>query len=61
MTNHVPLIFRITDEGKLGSILGDFKRFTSKPIVKAIKENGKKSRKEFLLEHFKEQQIACLI
>ena len=28
MTNHVHLIFRITDEGKPESVLGDFKRFT---------------------------------
>jgi hypothetical protein len=34
-------------------ILGDFKRFTSKFIVKAIIENPKESRKEQLLALFK--------
>ncbi len=53
MTNHVHLIFKIINEGKPELVLGDFKRFTSKSIVKAIKENDKESRKEFLLEHFK--------
>ena len=53
MTNHVHLIFRITNEGKPELVLGDFKRFTSKAIVKAIKENNRESRKEFLLEQFK--------
>ena len=34
-------------------LLGDFKRFTSKAVVKAIQENPRESRKEFLLEQFK--------
>jgi len=33
-------------------VIGDLKRFTSKAIVKAIQENPKESRKEFLLEQF---------
>ena len=33
-------------------MLGDFKQFTSKTIVKAIKENPRESRKEYLLTHF---------
>jgi hypothetical protein len=33
-------------------ILGDFKRFTSRVIVKAITDNPRESRKEFLLEQF---------
>ncbi|MFC4635528.1 transposase [Dokdonia ponticola] len=53
MTNHVHLIFRITNEGKPQMVLGDFKRFTSKALVKAIKENERESRKEFLLDQFK--------
>ncbi len=53
MTNHVHLIFRITNEGKPEMVLGDFKRFTSKALVKAIKENERESRKEFLLDQFK--------
>jgi REP element-mobilizing transposase RayT len=52
MTNHVHLIFRSIAEIKPEKLLGDFKRFTSKKIVKAIQENPKESRKENLLEQF---------
>jgi len=54
MTSHVHLIFRSASELKPELIIGDFKRFTSKAIVKAIIENPKESRKEFLLEQFLE-------
>lgn len=53
MTNHVHLVFRSIDGQDPALLLGDFKRFTSKAIVKAIIENPKESRKEFLLEQFK--------
>ena len=53
MTNHVHLIFRVVDDGKPELVLGDFKRFTSKALIKAIKENDRESRREFLLEQFK--------
>ncbi len=53
MTNHVHLIFRTVKGQHPSLLLGDFKRFTSKEIVKAIQENPKESRKEFLLEKFK--------
>ena len=33
-------------------MIGDFKRYTSKAVVKAIIENPKENRKEFLLEQF---------
>src|SRR5690554_7971 len=53
MTNHVHLVFR-SEKGQHPSLLlGDFKRFTSKAVVKAIQENPRESRKEFLLEQFK--------
>ena len=52
MTNHVHLIFRSTGDRKPELLIGDFKRFTSKEIVKAIKDNPRESRKEFLLEQF---------
>jgi len=52
MSNHVHLVFRITTEEKPQNVLGDFKRFTSKAIVNEIKENTKKSRREWLLEKF---------
>lgn len=53
MTNHVHLVFRSINTLHPASLLGDFKRFTSKAIVKAIQENPRESRKEFLLEQFK--------
>ena len=53
MTNHIHLVFRIVDGGKPEQVLGDFKRFTSKKLVKMIKENPRESRKEYLLEQFK--------
>ena len=53
MTNHVHLIFRSIQGERPERLLGDFKRFTSKEIVKTIQENPKESRKEFLLEQFK--------
>jgi REP element-mobilizing transposase RayT len=52
MTNHVHLIFRSTNGQKPELLLGDFKRFTSKAIVKAIQDNATESRKEWLLEQF---------
>jgi len=34
--------------------LGDFKKFTSKKIIKAIKDHPGESRKEWMLKIFKE-------
>jgi len=51
MTNHIHLIFR-SEKQKPELLLGDFKRFTSKEIVKAIQNNPRESRKEWLLEQF---------
>jgi len=53
MTSHIHLIFRSSGEQKPEMLIGDFKRFTSKAIVKAIIANPKESRKEFLLEQFR--------
>lgn len=39
MTNHVHLLFRCLREHKPERVLGDFKRFTSNAIVKAIKDD----------------------
>jgi len=47
------LVFRSVNGQKSELLLGDFKRFTSKEVVKAIKENLVESRKEWLLEQFK--------
>lgn len=53
MTSHIHLIFRSAGEQKPELLIGDFKRFTSKAIVKAIIENPKEGRKEFLLKQFR--------
>lgn len=52
MTNHIHLIFRSTKNQKPELLLGDFKRFTSKAIVEAIKNNLRESRRELFLEQF---------
>ncbi|MEZ5084315.1 MAG: transposase [Bacteroidales bacterium] len=52
MTNHVHLVFRSAKGQKPELLIGDLKRFTSKAIVKAIIENPKESRKEWLIEQF---------
>ncbi len=54
MTNHVHLIFRIVNDLLPENVIGDFKRFTSKEIVRQITENPRESRKEFLLSAFKD-------
>ncbi len=53
MTNHVHLIIRAQGDNLLSDILRDYKKFTSKAIIKAISENFKESRKKWLLKQFK--------
>jgi len=48
MSNHVHLIIESNDE-LLQNILRDLKKYTSKEIIKAIEENPKESRKEWIL------------
>jgi REP element-mobilizing transposase RayT len=48
MTNHIHLIAR-SETNKLGNIMRDMKKFTSKEIVSAIKGNKQESRKKWLL------------
>ncbi|SDG37888.1 REP-associated tyrosine transposase [Psychroflexus sediminis] len=52
MTNHVHLVFRSVEDLHPANLLGDFKRFTSKAIVKSIADNPGDSRRDFLLDHF---------
>lgn len=52
MSSHVHLVFRSIDGQKPELLIGDLKRFTSRAIVQAIKENPTESRKEFLLNFF---------
>ena len=55
MTSHVHLVFRSVKGQKPELIIGDLKRFTSKAIVKAIRENPRESRREFLLDFFSKE------
>ena len=55
-TNHVHLIIRAKEGYLLQDILRDFKKFTSKAIIKAIEENPVESRKEWLLKQFKTEK-----
>jgi REP element-mobilizing transposase RayT len=60
ITNHVHLVFRSVNGEKPELLLGDFKRFTSNSVVKAIQSNPQESRKEWLLEKFKDAaQKSC--
>lgn len=51
MPSHVHLIFRSANDDPSG-VLRDFKKYTSKKILKAIQDNPKESRKEWLLWMF---------
>ena len=53
MTNHLHLIIRAKEGYKLQDILRDYKKFTSKAIIKEIQENPQESRKEWLMQQFK--------
>ncbi|MFV0269194.1 MAG: REP-associated tyrosine transposase, partial [Draconibacterium sp.] len=53
MTNHVHLIIRARGKILLQDIIRDYKKFTSKAIIKAIEDNIQESRKEGLLKQFK--------
>lgn len=57
MTSHVHLVLKSIKGQKPELLIGDLKRFTSKAIVKAIRENPSKSTKEFLLEIFKKEAL----
>ena len=59
MTNHVHLIARAEEGCLLQNILRDFKGFTSKEILKAISNNPQESRKEWLLEKFRDAEGNC--
>jgi putative transposase len=52
MSNHVHLIISVRQENTFSDILRDLKKFTSKQIVKAIKENPQESRKEWMIWMF---------
>ena len=50
MTNHLHMLVGTNGSQQIGDVLRDFKKFTSKNIVKSIEENEQESRKEWLLD-----------
>jgi REP element-mobilizing transposase RayT len=58
MTNHVHLIIG-SDEQNLSDIIRDFKKYTATQIVKAIANNEKESRKQWLLWLLKKEDSIC--
>ena len=52
MSNHIHLIVSSPD-GKLSDIVRDFKKHTSKTIIKAIEDNRQESRRNWMLWIFK--------
>lgn len=52
MTNHIHMIAQAEEGNKLSDILRDFKKHTSKEIIKSIQEEGE-SRREWMLNIFK--------
>ena len=51
MTNHIHMVANVSD-GALGNVLRDFKTYTSKELVKMIRDNPTESRKEWMLKKF---------
>ena len=55
MSNHAHLIIS-AKENNVSDVLGDFKKFTSKKIIKAITEHPGESRREWMLKIFRRQE-----
>jgi len=53
MSSHIHLIYAASNNNP-EIILGRFKEYTAKELIRAIKENPKESRKEWLLDMFKQ-------
>ena len=53
MSNHVHLLCGATQEPSLSEIMRDFKKFTSKEIIRTI-ELGPESRREWMLKYFED-------
>jgi len=54
MSNHLHLILSAKNHD-LSDVLRDFKKFTSKQIIEAIKANKHESRKDWMLKIFREE------
>lgn len=53
MSNHLHLIVSAPGGGQLPDIVRDFKKFTSRSLIKAINENPQESRKNWLINMFR--------
>ena len=53
MPNHIHLIAGVAEGGNLSHVLRDFKKFTSFSVIKAIEENLRESRRDWMLWIFK--------
>ncbi len=53
MTNHMHLVAKSKDKFNLSDTIRDFKKFTSKQVIKAIEQNPEESRKEWMLRMFR--------
>ncbi|MHC1703575.1 MAG: transposase [Tenuifilaceae bacterium] len=53
MPSHLHMLCRVEQEGGLSNLLRDFKKFTSKQVVKLVMEEPE-SRREWMLKLFKE-------
>ncbi len=53
MTNHMHLVCKSNGLQGLPEIMRDFKKYTSKRMIRAIQENPKESRKAWMLSIFK--------
>jgi REP element-mobilizing transposase RayT len=54
MSNHVHLVFSVTPPFKPEVVLGDIKRFSSRKLIETITNHPGESRKEWMLQQFRE-------
>jgi putative transposase len=55
MSNHIHLIVR-SQTGQLSNTIRDFKKYTSRQLIEAIKNNPMESRKDWLLWLFRKEE-----
>jgi len=58
MPSHLHLIFRAKEDNP-AKVLGRFKEHTSKQLVRLISENQKESRREWMLQMFRNAGESC--
>jgi REP element-mobilizing transposase RayT len=52
MTNHLHMIVGANEDNKVSDIMRDFKKFTSKEILRVLKTDIQESRREWMLNRF---------